>query len=206
MSVRQTVVAQFRKPSGGLGAAAGWIMANRPSNRRRNAWTVSLLGLTPGARVLEWGCGPGIAVAACLKAEPAAQILAIDHSPVMAAQARRRNAPAIETDKAQIMVGDLSDAAGFAPFDAIFSCNVLQFAEDKAAALALMRRLLAPGGRVANTFQPRTGKARPEDALRWAEEVKAASENAGFVDVCIETLALKPVPAVCVTGRRGATN
>ncbi len=33
MNLRQTIVAQFKKPHGWLGRVAGWIMANRRSNR-----------------------------------------------------------------------------------------------------------------------------------------------------------------------------
>ena len=37
------VRAKFGRPTGLWGSAAGLLMAHRPSNRRRNAWAVSLL-------------------------------------------------------------------------------------------------------------------------------------------------------------------
>jgi len=46
--LRQNVIGQFRRPHGVLGRVAGWVMANRPSNRRRNMWTVGLLKKSGG--------------------------------------------------------------------------------------------------------------------------------------------------------------
>jgi hypothetical protein len=44
-TLRARAVAQFGHPSGMLGRIAGAVMARRPSNRERNAWTVRLLDL-----------------------------------------------------------------------------------------------------------------------------------------------------------------
>jgi hypothetical protein len=56
------VRAQFGRPTGLGGYAAGLPMAYRPSNRRRNAWAVSLLDVQRDDRVLELGFGPGVAI------------------------------------------------------------------------------------------------------------------------------------------------
>jgi len=202
VSARAALVAQFRQPSGVIGTFAGWMMANRPSNVRRNAWTVSLLDLQPNARVLEWGCGPGIGIEACLRAAPDATVLAVDHSPLMVAHARRRNRRAVEQERARIVVGKLDAAVSSAPFDAIFSCNVLQFADNEREALTIMRNMLAPGGVVANTFQPRAPGAGAPEALAWGERVAAQCAAAGFSGVRINKLDLKPAPAACVLARR----
>ena len=46
MELKQKVAAkiraQFGRPTGLGGRMAGWVMAHRSSNRRRNAWAVSL--------------------------------------------------------------------------------------------------------------------------------------------------------------------
>jgi hypothetical protein len=47
------LVDQFGHPCGLPGRLAGWEMALRPSNRKRNAWAVSLLDVQPSDRVLE---------------------------------------------------------------------------------------------------------------------------------------------------------
>ncbi|HSR57656.1 MAG TPA: hypothetical protein VLL57_05675, partial [Candidatus Binataceae bacterium] len=60
----QGVIRQFQKPTGLLGSLVGVILARRSSNRQRNAWTVDLLSIEPRHRVLEVGCGPGVALEA----------------------------------------------------------------------------------------------------------------------------------------------
>ena len=63
MAVKRAVIAaivgQFGDPRGTAGTVAGWVMAHRPSNRRRNRWVVSLLDVQPTDRVLEIGFGHG---------------------------------------------------------------------------------------------------------------------------------------------------
>ena len=44
------------------GRIVGFILAGRGSNLLRNRWTVDRLDPTSGDRVLEIGCGPGIAL------------------------------------------------------------------------------------------------------------------------------------------------
>ena len=68
---------------------AGWVMAHRVSNRRRNAWVVSLLDVRPGDRVLEIGFGPGLALAELSRrVGPTGRVYGIDHSEVMLRHAR----------------------------------------------------------------------------------------------------------------------
>src|SRR5919197_1400300 len=57
-------VAQFHQPTGAVGHIAGWIMGRRSSNVARNRWAVGLLDVQPTDRVIELGCGPGVAIAA----------------------------------------------------------------------------------------------------------------------------------------------
>jgi hypothetical protein len=60
--MRQTFVDQFKRPTGLLERLAGWIIAHRGSNLRRNEWVVSLLETAPHHWVLELGCGCGLAL------------------------------------------------------------------------------------------------------------------------------------------------
>ena len=57
------VVGQAHHPRGAAGSVNGWVFAHRPSNRQRNRWAVSLLGVQPADQVLEIGFGPGLAIA-----------------------------------------------------------------------------------------------------------------------------------------------
>src|SRR5215471_12726753 len=52
------VIGQAHHPRGAAGRVTAWEMAHRPSNRQRNGWVVSLLGVQPADHVLEIGFGP----------------------------------------------------------------------------------------------------------------------------------------------------
>ena len=62
------VIGQAHHPRGAAGSVNGWMFAHRPSNRQRNRWAVSLLGVQPADQVLEIGFGPGLAVAELARA------------------------------------------------------------------------------------------------------------------------------------------
>ena len=87
MQLRQKLIqrlrAQFGRPTGLPGRMAGWLMACRSSNRRRNAWVVSLLDVQRHDRVLEIGFGPGIAIGELARRAADGRVCGIDHSQVM---------------------------------------------------------------------------------------------------------------------------
>src|SRR3954468_24737416 len=60
--LKRRMIGHFHPPHGLGGRVAGWVMAHRDSNRRRNVWVVELLDVQPEDRVLEVGFGPGIAL------------------------------------------------------------------------------------------------------------------------------------------------
>jgi ubiquinone/menaquinone biosynthesis C-methylase UbiE len=110
------------------------------------------------ARVLDVGCGTG-RLAARLRAMPGVQSLAgtasvrlvvgVDFSAGMLAQARTRLAPDDGSATAVLVRGDatrlpLADAA----FDAAVSTEAFHWFPDQDAALAEIRRVLRPGGRL----------------------------------------------------------
>lgn len=200
MSLRSAIVSQFERPRGLLGRIVGWILSSRGSNLARNRWTVDLLRLETGARVLEVGCGPGVALELCLS-RPGVTVVGVDHSALMVSQARRRNGKAVRAGRLQLVEGMIDDVPrDLAPFDRLFSINVIQFV-DHAAFASSAKRLLKPGGLFASTYQPRHPKATRDDALAMAKRVSEALGAAGFADTRVEELDLKPVPAVCVLAR-----
>lgn len=203
MTFQQTLLTQFGKPQGALGRLAGLVMANRPSNRARNEWTVELLELSSTDHVLEIGCGPGLALAATLARVPYGRVLGIDHSDVMIRQARHRNRRAIASGALDLLVGGLDQLDGIAPrFDKIYWVNVVQFLPDKVAAFKSLRSVLRPGGRCATTHMPRLSGANRAAAIESAVEITQSLEAAGFIDIRTEELPLEPVPAMCVIGHR----
>jgi cyclopropane fatty-acyl-phospholipid synthase-like methyltransferase len=200
--LRDIIVGQFRQPRGFPGRIVGWVMAARGSNRRRSAWTVELLDIRPGDRVLEIGCGPGVALAA-VAARGARAVVGLDHSAVMLAQAARRNRRAIAAGQVELRLGGLEalPTCGGA-FDKIFSVNVILFLADKAEFYRALAAALAPGGIAATTYQPRHRNPTRADALAMAEAIAVDMKTAGFAGIAIEELALEPAPAICVRGQK----
>lgn len=194
------IYAQFGRPRGMLGHLAGVIMATRPSNRLRNQWTIDLLDIGETDRVVELGSGPGLGLALAATKARRGLVTGIDHSPVMIAQARSRNRLAIAEGRLRLVEGGIEQLARFGPYDRAFSLNVIQFLPDKAEALQRFHAALAPGGRIATTYQPRHRNATADDARRMADLLAPLTEAAGFIDVACHELPLAPTPAIAVAG------
>jgi ubiquinone/menaquinone biosynthesis C-methylase UbiE len=192
--------AQFGRPTGLPGQIAGWIMAHRTSNRRRNAWAVSLLDVQRDDRVLEIGFGPGIAIRELARAAPAGYVYGLDHSAVMVRQAARRNADGVRRRRVELRLGSADSLPAFeAPVDKILAVNAALSLERPVELLVNLRRVLRIGGRIAIAFQPRGPGAADEVAAAKGQELVAALRDAGFSQVQLETLRLKPA-VVCALG------
>lgn len=108
------------------------------------AWAAVLdsVEMTPGARVLDVGCGSGELVAHLV--ERGFSAAGVDPAPGMVAQARDR------AYEAEIRLGDAEDLPWpDDSFDLVTAVNALQFAEDLDDALAELVRVTVPGGAVA---------------------------------------------------------
>jgi SAM-dependent methyltransferase len=195
------VVGQFHRPHGLGGQAAGFVMATRGSNRERNLWAVQLLDVQPEDRVLELGFGPGVAIRELAKRANQGLVCGIDHSDVMVHQATRRNRAAVRAGRVELRLGSATDIPNYAaPFDKILAVNSLMFWEDPVERLRDLRSRLRVAGRIAIAYQPRGPQASAEFAERAGQEIAEQFKEAGFVDVRVERLELKPTPAVCVLG------
>ena len=207
MQLRQKVInrirAQFGRPTGLPGRIAGAIMAHRASNRRRNAWAVSLLDVRRDDRVLEVGFGPGVAIKELSARAPEGYVCGLDHSAVMVRQAARRNAKAVRRGQVDLRLDSVDQLPDFdGPFDKVLAVNVALFWDRPVGLLENLRRVLRTGGRIALAFQPRGPGATEEAAMTAGMELQAALRDAGFSQVRLETLELKP-PAVCALGVNG---
>jgi SAM-dependent methyltransferase len=119
----------------------------------------------------------------------------------MVRQASRRNAAAVRDGRVDLRLGSAEALPAFdAPFDKILAVNSLMFWDDPVARLKQLRGLLVLGGRIAIVFQPRAPGSTDETAARAGQEIAEHFATAGFSDVRVETLALKPTAVVCVLG------
>jgi cyclopropane fatty-acyl-phospholipid synthase-like methyltransferase len=197
MNFKKFIVITFMKPKGLLGGLAGFIMAHRSSNIERSRWTVSLLDLQPEHRILEIGYGPGVAIQMVAELVTDGLVMGIDHSQVMHRQASRRNAGGIRSGRIQLLHGDVSLVSGIdESFDRIFAVNVSPFWKAESNILSDIRDRLASGGKLVLTVQPRLKGASSEKARAIGEEIANKLQQAGFQQVEVDFLDLKPVGAV----------
>jgi SAM-dependent methyltransferase len=175
-------------------------MAHRSSNRRRNAWAVSLLDVRPDDRVLEIGFGPGLAIREFARRAAEGYVCGIDHSELMLRRAKRLNAESVRRGLVDLRLGSVEDMPAFdEPFDKILAVNAMMFWRDPVARLQTLRRLLRSGGLIAVAHQPRGPGASDETSAAEGRELAAALAEAGFCEVRLETMALRPA-VVCALG------
>jgi ubiquinone/menaquinone biosynthesis C-methylase UbiE len=121
----------------------------------RLAPIVDELGLGPDDRVLEIGCGHGVAATMVCERLDQGRLTAIDRSAKMIEAAARRNARFVDAGKAEFIVGDLETVdLGSRRFDVVFAVRVAIFHREPDRAHALVGRWLAPGGRVHSFYDP----------------------------------------------------
>ena len=116
---------------------------------------VDRLDLRAGERVLEIGCGHGVAATFVCERLDGGHLTAVDRSPKMIEAAARRNAAYVEAGTAEFLVATLEDMdLGDRRFDTIFAVRVGLFHREPERARRLAERWLAPGGRVTAVFDP----------------------------------------------------
>ncbi len=120
----------------------------------RIAWAVAGLDIAVGDRMLEIGCGRG--VAARLICEAGAGLTALDRSATAIEAAIARNADFVATGQARFLAASIETAAlgAEARFDRVLAVNVNLFWLDAMAGLEAVRRLLAPAGRLHLVYDP----------------------------------------------------
>lgn len=110
---------------------------------------VSLAGIGAGDRVLDVATGTGIVARTVAdRVGPTGRVVGLDINPAMLATARAAadgTVPTIEWRAGDVGALPFDDEA----FDAVLCQEAVQFLPDRAAAIAEMRRVVRPGGRVA---------------------------------------------------------
>lgn len=163
--------------------------------------TVNALAARPRERILDVGCGTGLALARIAAEMPTARLAGIDLTPEMLAYARRRLPAAAHlahTDARRLPFADAS-------FDAALSLSMLHYLDDPAAALSEMTRVLAPGGRLIVTDWSRDFfvmllcgfwlkmRERPLGQVLKTQDLIALAEEAGLQLVSIKRFQVHPL-------------
>jgi SAM-dependent methyltransferase len=130
-------------------------------------------------RVLDIGCGPGVATVELARRFPAARVVALDGSAAMLARAAARLTRSGVADRVETLLAELP--GGLAPLDradVVWASMVLHHVGDERAALRQVRAVLAPGGLLALVERARPLRVRPArpDAGLW-DRLDAAAEH-----------------------------
>ncbi len=150
------------------------------------------LALDAESRLLDVGCGVGRALERARALAEGAALAGVDVASAMIEEARTL-LPEAELQVASADALPFPDEA----FSHLLSVEAIYYFEDPPAAFRELRRVLAPGARVAlalELFEENHGSAAWRDALEipvhllsseaWSEHLRAA----GFVDVCAERI------------------
>ncbi|MCW2920563.1 MAG: methyltransferase protein [Thermoleophilia bacterium] len=155
--------------------SSGDLSSREISQRIRDA--VAPIRIAPNARVLEIGCGDGMAAAlVCEQLGEGGSMLAIDRSPVMIAATGERNdvhvlSKLLEVRAARAQRASLEPGS----FDLVFGINVRNMWDDPATAKTLLASL-APEGRLWAVLQLPPGK----DATGLDATIAGRLEKVGF--------------------------
>lgn len=166
----------------------------------RLRWAVQVLDPQPGDRVLEVGCGHGVAVSlVCERLGGEGAMTAVDRSPKMIAAARDRNeryAKQVTFVEATIEETALEPAS----YDRALAVHVAAL-ERPGPALNAVREALAPGGLLALFSQ--SPSWRDEEApRRFAEALAERLSDAGFEGAAVRVARTGSAVSAAVLARK----
>ncbi len=138
---------QLARPHG-VWTAPMSALLNR-GNRLINAHTLGALDLAPEQRVLEVGFGGGVGLRMATEHESSLQLHGVDISDDVVNHLQRQM-PTMSLVRGDVTALPFEDDF----FDAAYAVNVAYFWPDVPAALTELRRVLAPGGKLALGLRP----------------------------------------------------
>src|SRR6201991_4340825 len=145
----------------------------------RFVWAVDTLEVRAGDRLLEVGCGHGVAVSLVCARLTTGTITAVDRSPKMIEMATRRNREHVDAGRAVLEAVALEDAdLGDRCFDTGVAFNVAPFWQEPEAALGAVGAHLTQDGVVSIFWDAR--RFAPERARGLGNELADRLREGGF--------------------------
>jgi cyclopropane fatty-acyl-phospholipid synthase-like methyltransferase len=173
----------------------GWSMS-KPKASERQVWAVETLAVAPDDRLLEIGCGHGVAVSLVCEKFAGGNITAIDRSAKMIDMARARNASYIDKGVASFQTAALHQAdLGETRFTKIFAINVdLFWRQRPLRELRIIKERLVPSGKLFLFHEP-----PPESTtLTIPASLPASLEQSGFTISEVLEQALERTRVGCI--------
>ena len=130
-------------------------------------------------RVLDIGCGPGVATVDLARQFPAARVVAVDGSAAMLARAAARVTRFGVADRVETLLAELPGGLGpLERAEVVWASMVVHHVGDETAALRQIQEVLAPGGVLALVERARPLRVRPAgaDTGLW-DRLDAAGEH-----------------------------
>lgn len=163
-------------------------------------WAVETMAVDPADRLLEIGCGHGVAVSLVCERLVDGKITAIDRSAKMIEAARKRNHEHIAAGKAELIVAAVDEADfGRERFDVVFAVHVRSL-WDQPRELDLVRSWLAPGGKL-YLFHQQPGWRDLRQARGFSRRLTRTVEEHGFLVSDVLSGDTKPAPSVGIVAR-----
>lgn len=163
---------------------------------------VELTSLGPGDHVVDFGCGPGVAVR--LAASHGARVVGVDPSAEMIKAARVLTRSRSQATYIQAGVEDVDAPEGWA--DIVWSLSTVHHWADLDAGLATVKKLLKPGGQFL-ALERSVADRQNEDAHGWDKDQALGFcqdlEDYGFKGVDSATHRADGYDIVSVIGTRG---
>lgn len=169
----------------------------RPQVPTRLGWAVDTLDIQPDERILEIGCGRGAALALVCERLEEGHVTGLDRSAVALAAAEARLGEALKAGKARLLKTALAQLEPDETFDKVFAVNVNVFWTNPARELAVIRRALAPGGRLYLFYAPPSSL----QAVRIGEACRAILGEEGYEVVDVLEADLWPGPGLGIVAR-----
>jgi len=149
----------------------------------RHLWAVRLLDPGPAERVLEAGCGPGVAAGLVCDRLTSGSMLAVDRSATAIARTSARNAAHIAAGRLTTRQASLAEL-DLRGFDAAFTINVNVFwTAPDGPDLRVLARALKPGGRLLVLY----GADGPTTGDRITTPIAQSMTAAGLTEVRVVT-------------------
>jgi SAM-dependent methyltransferase len=175
-------------------------MAAKASERL--AWAVDVLAVEPDDRLLEVGCGHGVAVSLVCERLRGGRITGVDRSPKMIDMATARNREHVAAGRAAFVAATLEQAdLGDERFDKVFAFHVAAFWRQPAVMLGIARAHLAPDGAL-YLFNQAPGWSQAGPARAFGDRLAGVLREHGFEPGDVVVGDLSPAPAVCVRARQ----